>query len=77
MLTRLPAELLRIESGSAVFVLEDGQEVRVLKQDVEPISPLGTRYVFQLLPEAEAEMEKTELAKTILNQIMREDEAAA
>ncbi len=77
MLTRIPAELKRIESGNAVFAFEDGQEVKIPKQDVEPISPLGTRYVFQLLPEREAEMEKTELAKTILNQIMREDEESA
>jgi hypothetical protein len=76
MLTRIPAELQRIESGSAIFVLDDGQEVRIPKQDIEPASAIGTRYVFQVLPEAEAHLEQEALAKTLLNQIMSNHEAA-
>lgn len=76
MLTRISAELQRVEAGSAILVTQDGQELRVPKADLAPIPEMGTAYVLQVLPEQEALLEQEVLAKLLLNQIMRNDEEA-
>lgn len=74
MITRISAELQRIESGNAIFKLEDGQELLIPKGEAEPLAAIGTAYTIQVLPETEAKLSQDELAKTLLNQIMRTHE---
>ena len=76
MLVRLAATFDRLEYGKAVFILEDGQELRVAREIVNPTPEAGTAFALQLLPEQEAALDREALAKTLLNQLLRPDDVA-
>lgn len=73
MLTRLHATFNRVESGSVVLTLEDGQELRVPKEDLQPLPSIGSEFTLQLLPSTEAELAANDLAKCLLNQLLDDE----
>lgn len=70
MQTYLPGTLDRVERGNAVILLEDGQELLVPKELLQPLPEIGAAVSVKVLPAAEAEQERTELAATLLNQVL-------
>ena len=75
MLLRKQATLDRFEGKQAVFLLETGDEVHILKEELhKPVE--GMVYVFQILPDSEATQEKESLARTLLNQILTDDKSS-
>ena len=76
MLTRMNGRLAKVEYGKAVILLEDGQEFKVRKDDLQPLPALKTEMVVQVMTEAEAALSQQALAKTLLNQLLH-DEAEA
>lgn len=73
MLTRIPATLNRLEGSNAVLVLEDGQELRVPREDLQPLPELGAGFTVQILPADEAELSADDLAKRLLNQLLDDE----
>ena len=71
MLTYKSATVDRFEGKQAVLKLENDQELRLLREDLEP-AELGAAFQVQILPEAEAKLSQEELARTILNQILQD-----
>lgn len=75
MILRKHATLDRFEGKQAVLVLETGDEIHILKEDLGKVSE-GQVYTLQILPEKEATLEKEELARALLNQILIDDQPA-
>jgi len=67
------ASLSRLEGKLAVFVLENGQEITVYKDELAGTAKEGAEFTLQLIPKAEADLEKDELARAILNQILADE----
>ena len=74
MIVRKSATLTEIKGKYAILTLEGGQTLELPHEDLEPTVSTGTAFTIQILPEAEAAMEKDELARTLLNQILEHDE---
>jgi hypothetical protein len=77
MMARMSLQLVRIEGRYAIFSLEDGKELAILKQNIEPLEEIGSNYVLTVLPEKEALLEQNQLAKSLLNQILTASDAQA
>jgi hypothetical protein len=73
MRASLTAELKSIEHGVAIFTLADGQELRVSKEDIQPLPEVGAAFNLTIVPAEEAALEQEKLAKTLLNQILGND----
>ena len=69
MLIRKAATIDKIEGKQATLLLENGQELYILKEELGAAA-VGDQYVIQILPEAEAALQRDDLAKTLLNQIL-------
>ena len=74
MVLRKQATLDRIEGKQAVLVLENGQELLILKEELGDDLKEGDVYTIQILPEKEATLAKEALARTLLNQILNDEE---
>lgn len=75
MVVRKNAVLKKIEGKQAIFALENGEEFRILKEELH--NPQENQaYVVQILPQAEAVLERDALAKTLLNQILNEENSS-
>jgi hypothetical protein len=72
MLVRKQATLDRFEGKQAILLIDGGQELRLLRDDMGEVQP-GQTFVIQILPEAEAALERDELARTLLNQIINNE----
>jgi hypothetical protein len=72
MLVRKTAALDRFEGKQAILILEHGQEFRVLKEELGEVKE-GDVFTIQIMPEREASLEKEELARVLLNQILQSD----
>lgn len=71
MLTYKQATLDHYEGKQAILRLENGQDLRLLREEVEPAA-IGTTFRIQVLPEVEAQLTQEELARVLLNQILRD-----
>ena len=69
MILRKQATLDRFEGKQAILLLDSGQELAILKEEL-PGSKEGMVFVLTLLPDHEASLEKEALARTLLNQIL-------
>lgn len=74
MMIRKQATLDRFEGKQAVLLLDTGDEVHILKDELRNPKE-GQVYVFQILPDDEATLEKEALARTLLNQILADDKS--
>lgn len=72
MLTRKMAILDRFEGKYAVLVLENAQEITLLKEELGKCRE-GDVFSLQILPEKEATVKKEELARSLLNQILNDE----
>jgi len=73
MITRIQATLSRLEGSNAVLTLEDGQELLVPREDMQPLPDLDTSFTLQVLPTDEAELATNDLAKKLLNQLLDDE----
>lgn len=73
MLTRLSGRLTKIEFGKAIITFEDGQELKVPKDDLQPVPVLDTEMAIQVMTETEAALERDALAKSLLNQLLHDE----
>lgn len=71
MLVRIEAKVQKIEGKKIVLSLEDGQELFVQKDLLGEVN-LGDVFSVQIMPEAEAILERDELSRTILNQLLND-----
>ncbi|MEI8004448.1 MAG: hypothetical protein WCG94_08920 [Methanothrix sp.] len=60
----------QVEKGKAILELSGGQLIKIAKEELEPIPALGTAYVLQIMPAAEAELGQSELAERLLDQLL-------
>ena len=74
MLVRKNATLDRFEGKQAVLLLENGQELLILKDELGSVKE-GEVFSIQIQPDKEATLEKEELARTLLNQILNDEGA--
>jgi len=77
MLIRKQATLDRFEGKQAVLLLENKQELLILKEELGSDCQVGTIFTLQILPEAEALMEREELARVLLNQILKDEKSTS
>jgi hypothetical protein len=70
MHTYIPATLSRVEHGMAVLALSDNQELRIPKEQLQPLPAVGSEMTIKVAPSTEAMLEKEALAKTLLNQLL-------
>lgn len=73
MLVRKTAILDRFEGKKAVLILENNQELVLLKEDLGKAKE-GDVFSLQILPEKEATLKREQLARTLLNQILNDQE---
>ena len=76
MILRKQAALEKIGGKHAILVLEDGQELAVLKDELGKELSLGDRFTIQIQPVSEAELTQVNLARTLLNQILDNETSA-
>lgn len=73
MLLRKSAILTELTTKQATLTLENGQELKCLREELEPGVVAGTQYVIQIIPEQEAQLSQDALARTLLNQLLSDD----
>ena len=71
MLVRIEAKVQKIEGKKIVLCLEDGQKLIIQKDLLKEVSE-GDVFSVQIMPEAEAVLEREELSRTILNQLLND-----
>lgn len=71
MLVRIEAKVQKVEGKKIVLGLEDGQELFVQKDLLGEVN-LGDVFSVQIMPETEAALEREELSRTILNQLLND-----
>jgi hypothetical protein len=69
MLVRKRAIVEKIQGKQLVLSLENGQQLTLLRDELEPTTEVGAEFVIQILPKAEADLEQAELSRILLNQI--------
>ena len=74
MIVRKAATLQEVKGKYAILALDGGQTLQLLRDELEPTAEPGTSFVLQILPESEAAMERDELARTLLNQILDDEQ---
>ena len=67
------ASIERVEGKIAVLVLENGQELRLAREELGAFE-LGSSYVIQVMSEEESTLEQEKLAQNLLNQLLRDEE---
>jgi hypothetical protein len=70
MLVRKKATLEQIEGKNAILGLENGDKIKILREELSPSLEIGEKFVLQILPEAEAALEKEDLARVLLEQLL-------
>lgn len=70
MLTRLSGTFSGFEAGKVVLTLEDGQKLKIPKEDLQPLPEVGAEFTLQVLPASEAALSQAELSRVLLNQIL-------
>ena len=74
MIIRLRATLDHFAARQAVFALENGQELSIAKDDLAASYKEGDSFVVQVMPQSHADMQKEALARTLLNQLLQNDQ---
>jgi hypothetical protein len=69
MLVRKRAIVEKLQGKQLVLSLENGQQLTLLRDELEPTVEVGMEFVVQILPKAEADLEQAELSRILLNQI--------
>lgn len=72
MIVQKQATIDRFEGKQAIISLENGQELAILREELGTINE-GEEVVVQIMPTAEAALEKAALARTLLNQILNDE----
>ena len=57
--------------------LEGGQELRIHRDELGTAVREGEAYSLQIVPDREAALDREALARTLLNQILTDDDAGA
>ena len=73
MRTERSAKLVTIDGKRVIFQLDGGEEFFIPKDDISPGAQVGDDYTIFLMPSSEAKLESDELARTLLNEILRND----
>ena len=73
MIVRKQATLDRFEGRQAILILETGQELSLSKEECGEHIP-GDLFSVQILPQQEAVLSQDELSRTLLNQLLHEDD---
>lgn len=68
------ATLERIEGKTAVLVLDNGQEMRIAREELRA-NEVGGRYVVQIMTESESSQTQEVLAHHLLNQLLASDKS--
>lgn len=76
MLTRIQATFEKIEGENILLILEDGQKLRVAREDLQPLPEVGTSFTLQIQPSVEAELSEAALARHLLNQLLDDQKAS-
>lgn len=66
--------LARFDGKRAVFELEDSQSLLVEKSELSPGAQVGDIFSLVIQPATEAKLEREELARTLLNEILHNDQ---
>lgn len=74
MIVRKAATLQEVKGKYAILALDGGQTLQLPREELEPTAEPGTPFVLQILPEREAAMDKDELARMLLNQILDDEQ---
>lgn len=77
MIMRKSATVTELNAKQAILTLENGQELKCLRDDLEPGVAEGKLYVVQILPEEEAKLSEEALARTLLNQLLSDGDDQA
>lgn len=77
MLVQKQVTLLRWEGKRAILQLDSGEEIALSKEDFPRDTQVGAQFSLKLQPLHEAALEKEELARTLLNQILADDQTAS
>jgi len=70
MHTRLSATFKGVEHGMAVIVLVDGQELKVAKEELQPLPVVGADLTLVLTLAEDAQLDQNALAKHLLNHLL-------
>lgn len=70
MLVRKKAILEQIEGKNAILGLENGDKIKILREELSPSLEIGAKYVLQILPEEEAALDREDLARVLLEQLL-------
>jgi hypothetical protein len=73
MIIRKLASLDRFEGKHAVLVLDDNQEITVMKDELSKSSTNGDRFSIQIIPLHESELSAADFSRTILNQLLENE----
>ena len=65
------ATLNRFDGKRAIFDLEDGQTLTVDRAELSPGVEVGDIFNLTIQPATEAKLEREELARTLLNEILK------
>ena len=74
MLIRKQATLEKFEGKQAILTLENGQSLAILKEELGRDIKEGDSFTIQITTTTESELDKEELARCLLNQILGENE---
>jgi len=69
MLIRKRATIQQLTAKQVTLSLENGQQLTLARDELEPTVVEGGEYMVQIMPSAEAELAQTELSHLLLNQI--------
>lgn len=73
MLLRKSAVISELTAKHLTLTLENGQELKCLREELEPGAAEGAVYVVQIMPQNEAELTQQQLARTLLNQLLKDE----
>ena len=73
MIVRRQASIEKVNGKQVVLALESGERLTVGREELEPTVEVGTAFVVQILPAAEAALDQQALARTLLNQILADE----
>ena len=70
MLARKRATLIRLTTKQATLRLDNGQELTLLRDELEPAVAEGMEFVVTVAPREEADLAQADLSRTLLSQIL-------
>ena len=65
--------LSKLDGKLATFELDGGATIAIPKDELSPGAQVGDAYTLTLIPVQQAALEREELARTLLNEILHND----